>query len=316
MSLLCTSSVLGNYCPISVVPVVAKILEKVVAQQLSTYFESSRCLSPFQGAYRRGKSAEQLLLVAVDYITQALDRTLTTCVAFLDLRKAFDSLDHHILLWRLNDLGVGSGALKWFTNYLSNRYQRVKFHHSYSTWGLVGGGIPQGIALGPLLFLVYVNNMPSQVKHGWLLQYADDTALLCSGANPRDVVHRMLSEDLLCLTRWISQSKMWLNLEKSSVMWFRPRSLINSALEDIVVDGTCLNAVITQKYLWIQHTSLCVITLHVAPVSSWQGILKSTLSLRKANGTKYYCSFLLCCTVPICSTYLSQMMIQLLPQLL
>ena len=130
-----------------------------MAQQLSTYFKGCRCLSPFQGAYRRGKSAEQLILVAVDYITQALDWTFTTCVAFLDLRKAFDSLEHHILLWQLNDLGVGGGELKWFTNYLSNGYQRVKLHHSYSAWGLVRGGIPQGSALGRLLFLVYVNDI-------------------------------------------------------------------------------------------------------------------------------------------------------------
>ena len=143
----------------------------------------------------------------MDRITQALDRSLTTCVAFLDLRKAFDLLDHHILLSQLHDLGVGGGALNWFTNYLSNHYQRVKLYHSYSTWGLVRGDIPQVSALGPLLFLVYVNDMPSQIKHGQLLQYADDTALLRSGATPGDV-HRLLSEDLLCF----SWSKMRLNI--------------------------------------------------------------------------------------------------------
>ena len=155
---------------------------------------------------------------------------------------------------------MSGGALNWFTNYLSHRYQRVKLHHSYSTWGLVRGGIPQGSALGPLLFLVYVNDMLSQIN---FLQYADDTALLYSGTTPGDV-HRLLSEDLSCLTHWISQSKMRLNIEKSSVMWFQPRSLVNSPLEDIVVDGTCLNTVKTQKYLgitfddslqWVHHTS-------------------------------------------------------------
>ena len=94
---------------------------------------------------------------------------------------------------------------------------------------------------------------------GSLIQYADDTALLCSGANPRDV-HQLLSEDLFCLanSHWISQSKMRLNIEKSSVMWFRPRSLINSPLEDIVVNGTCLNTVKTQKYLEITFDDLSV----------------------------------------------------------
>ena len=85
---------------------VTKILEKVVTQQLCSYFESCQRLSPFQGAYRRGKSTEQLLLVAVDRITQALDITLITCVAFWILHKVFDSLDHHILLLRLHKVAV------------------------------------------------------------------------------------------------------------------------------------------------------------------------------------------------------------------
>ena len=106
--------------------------------------------------------------------------------------------------------------------------------------------------------------MPSQIKHGRLLQYTDDTALLCSGATPGDV-HWLLSEDLLCLTHWISWSKIHLNIEKSSVMWFQPRYLVNYPLEDIVVDGTCLNTVKIQKYLgitvddslqWAHHTSV------------------------------------------------------------
>ena len=128
-----SGSVPSNYRLISVVPVVAKVVENVVAQQLGSYFENSQCLSPFQGAYRRGKSTEQLLLVTVNRITQDLDHGLTTCVAFLDLHKAFDSLDHHILLRQLHELGVGGDALTWFFDYLSNCYQRVKLHHFYST---------------------------------------------------------------------------------------------------------------------------------------------------------------------------------------
>ena len=85
------------------------------------------------------------------------------CVAFLDVRKAFDSLDHVILLQRLNSLGVCDVKLAWFTDYLSERFQRVKFNGKYSDWGLVKGGIPQGSALGPLLFLVYMDEMSSGV---------------------------------------------------------------------------------------------------------------------------------------------------------
>ena len=103
------------------------------------------------------------------------------CAAFLDLRKAFDSLDHVILLQRLQDLGVHNTELRWFQDYLSDCYQRIKCGNLFSVWGSVRGGIPQGSVLGPLLFLIYVKRMPNQVKHGVLLQFADDTRLICCG---------------------------------------------------------------------------------------------------------------------------------------
>ena len=99
-------------------------------------------------------------MYAVDTIVRAVDGGNCVCAAFLYLRKAFDSLDHTILLQRLQNLGVMVVELKWFANYLTNRMQRVKQKDRYSDWGLVLGGIPQGSALGPLLFLVYVNEIP------------------------------------------------------------------------------------------------------------------------------------------------------------
>ena len=181
----------GNFRPISVVPIIAKLLEKIVAYQLNSYFEKHGLLFDYQGAYRRGRSTEQLLLTAIDTIIHAIDNKAIACVAFLDLRKAFDSLDHVILLQRLNSLGVCDVELAWFTDYLSDRFQRVKFNGKYSDWGLVKGGIPQGSALGPLLFLVYMNEMSLYVKHGILLKFADDTAVICSGINYSDVQRKM-----------------------------------------------------------------------------------------------------------------------------
>ena len=111
----------GNFRPISVVPVVAKVLEKFISTQLGSFLENHHLLNDLQGAYRHGRSTDHILLYAVDTITQALDVGNSVCAAFLDLRKAFDSLDHHVLLQRLLNLGVSGTELGWFTNYLSYR---------------------------------------------------------------------------------------------------------------------------------------------------------------------------------------------------
>ena len=214
----------GNFRLISVVPIIAKVLEKLIANQLLSYFESHHLLHDHQGAYRCGRSSDQILLYSIDMIVSALDNCLAVCAAFLDLRKAFDSLDHSILLERLHQLGVCDVELRWFRDYLSDRLQRVKCDNSYSEWGSVLGGIPQGSALGPLLFLVYVNDMPLQVKDGGLVQFADDTCIICSGKTRKEV-SEMLCSDLCSLSSWIRDSHMEINVKKSNIMWFSVRSI-------------------------------------------------------------------------------------------
>ena len=240
----------SNYRPISVVPIIAKLLERLVASQLNSYCEENQLLSPYQGAYRSGRSTEQILLFAVDTIANALDCRQTVCAAFLDLRKAFDSLDHVLLLERLGDMGVQGIELSWFTNYLSQRVQRVKVRDKVSSWSPVKGGVPQGSALGPLLFLVYVNAMPSLVKYGRLLQFADDTTLICTGGN-RDEVQWKLEHDLRLLLDWIHSSKMKLNITKSSLMWFKPKRDPSTSPPPVFIDGQQLQEVEEQKYLGI-----------------------------------------------------------------
>ena len=171
------------------------------------------------------------------------------CAAFLDFRKAFDSLDHYVLLNRLFDLNLSPAVLCWFQNYLSHRLHRVKGTNTFSEWRPMRGGIPQGSALGPLLFLVYVNNLPSVITSGLLLQYADDTTLICSAPTIEDVVTKMHCQ-LMLISQWTTASKMRLNLSKSSVMWFSPSNRGRpAAFPDIVVDDAPLATVNTQKYL-------------------------------------------------------------------
>ena len=197
-----------------------------------------------------------ILLLAVDHIVQSVDMGQAVCVSFLDLRKAFDSLDHCILLQRICDLGVSSQVLLWFKNYLSGRVHRVKAGDRYSDWGSMCAGIPQGSALGPLLFLIYVNSLPSQVTAGLLLQYADDTALMCSGTSPQDAAD-VMNQQLQLVYDWIVSSnyKMQLNFQKSKVMWFSasPKKLVSSP--KVEVDNIILEVVDTQLYLGLVFDS-------------------------------------------------------------
>ena len=155
-----------------------------------------------------------------------------------------------MLLERLSALGVCGRALSWFTNYLSHRLQHVELKDKVSSWSPVKGGIPQGSALGPLLFLVYVNTMPSVVRHCRLLQFADDTAVICSGAN-YDVVRDHLNSDMERLHAWITGSRMRLNAQKSSIMWFSSKRAADVSCLPISINGSPLHHVETQKYLGI-----------------------------------------------------------------
>ena len=240
----------SNYRPISVVPILAKILEKIVSNQLSSYLEENQLLHPHQGAFRCGKSTSDILLLAVDHIVSSLDCGKVVCAAFLDLQKAYDLLDHCTLLRRIGELGVAKSVLKWFQNYLTDRTDRVKLGDRFSNWRQMKGGVPQGSALGPLLFLIYMNALPLQITNGLLAQYADDTTLICSGSSVSDTAAVMTSQ-LQLVNKWIVDSKTKLNIQKSSVMWFRVSSRKKVVYPDIFVNDVVLRQVDKQKYLGV-----------------------------------------------------------------
>ena len=184
-----------------------------------------------------------------------MDVGKSVCAAFLDLKKAFDSLDHCILLQRIGDFGVAGSVLRWFKNYLSGRVHRVKLHNQFSKWRVMKGGIPQGSALGPLLFVIYMNNLPLQITDGLLVQYADDTTLVCSRSTPSAAAAAVLNSQLKLAHDWIRNSKMSLNHSKSSVMWFKTKSKRCLEYPNILIHDTILKSVDKQKYLGIMFDS-------------------------------------------------------------
>ena len=267
----------SNYRPISILPVFSKILERLVHQRLYSFISRFHLLHNNQFGFRPNLSCESALLSAYNHIISKLDRKEHVLGIFLDLSKAFDTIDHTILFAKLHHYGIRGIALEWFRNYLTNRMQYVSFNGQNSSHSNIYCGVPQGSILGPLLFILYINDLVYSSKHCNMILYADDTNMLFSHSD----LHRLadcINIDLSYVSKWFKANKLSLNTNKSNYMIFRNRFDSRTFPDlDILIDNDPICRVSCTKFLgvlvddrltWNNHTMM-VANL----VSKYSGIL-------------------------------------------
>ena len=217
---------LDNYRPISLLSSISKVFEKVVFNQLTEYFKLNNLLFEGQYGFRDKHSTELATVELMDRVITALEEKRLPISIFMDLSKAFDTLDHKILLSKLQYYGVTGTALNWFNDYLSNRSQYVEINGMSSDVKNIDTGVPQGSILGPLLFLIYMNDIPNVSKIFKFILYADDTTLFStiefSVPIERSNVNQMLNNELSLVCEWLNINKLSLNINKTKFMVFHP----------------------------------------------------------------------------------------------
>ena len=193
----------SNYRPILVLPVVSRLFEKLVFNQLYQYLTDNCFINSNQSDFRELHSTVTCLFKNTDDWYNRMDTGNMTSMVFVDLKKAFDTFDHHILCRKLESDGVLHRELAWFGSYLSNRVQYCRVNGVDSQIENIDIGVPQGSCLGPFLFLVYINDLPRAVKNSATSMYVDDTSL-CFKSKDLSRLIEALNEDLSRLDAWLS----------------------------------------------------------------------------------------------------------------
>ena len=256
------SSSLSNFRPISVLPIFSKVLERIVSNQMIDHFNKYDLFSQRQSGFRCGHSTHDVLLHVSNCFSGAIDRGEYVGAVFLDLAKAFDCVDHSILLQKLGCYGFGDSAHSWLRSYLNNRTQRVAFQGCLSSSGPIKVGVPQGSILGPLLFSIYVNDLPSVISLSDINMYADDMELHFSHGD-LFVVEKTLQADVENVSTWLVVNRLKLNVIKSLCMLIGSCQRTGGLNLTIMLDGAILKQVCSTKYLGVYFDRHLTWQVHV-----------------------------------------------------
>ena len=212
----------GNYRPISLLPVLSKILEKAIYKRLYNFLTQENILFTSQYGFRQGHSTIQATTELLYNILHGFEENKYSLALFLDLSKAFDTIDHSVMLEKLEYYGIRGLPLQWFQSYLSNRKQFVTYNGIKSNILPITCGVPQGSVLGPLLFLIYMNDLPNTLQFCKALLFADDTTIHYTHENI-DTLYQIVNNDLSQASDWFRANKLSINASKTYYLLFHSR---------------------------------------------------------------------------------------------
>ena len=238
----------GNYRPISLLTSFSKILEKLIYKRTMTFLTEFNILSGTQFGFRQKHSTTHAFLKFLDKVAHSIDNKLHTIGIFLDFSKAFDTINHKILLQKLSHYGIRGKALEWFDNYLTDRKQYVSINSQDSYEKAISCGVPQGSLLGPLLFIIYINDFQYSSEIMSFILFADDSNIFYSHQNPQSLLN-IVNNEMKRVQNWINANKLSLNVGKTHYMLFSNK--LKSLPGNVLINNTTLSQVESTKFLGI-----------------------------------------------------------------